>query len=1043
MSQFVSTCTVTNSSKIVAVNDTDLSSIVQGDICVFGTQPIHYYVDSVNDTTDEITLTTLYTGVSASSVAITVHESFTPNNAYPYPETGDVRIANLVKESLLMIDEDIAGLNTSISNQGLAAVDEILTSSVVVDSCIIDTTRDTNPEWTHKTKYLSYGKETVPTGNYLGRYADETAARASGGGTEDWYARTGSTTFFKLSTGGGETQIYRAGQAKFPKLALALAESDRVVIYDLTTATPTMWMVFSTGTTNKNAVNFNTGASISSIAYQEGVLVVGVNVVDTGISVLNFYKDTSEVYTATASYIYKGTLSERNDGLNFDNTGTTRVIVNGLVNDVAITVLDTAPKNAFGLKEPTIAVATDAGTSVITHDGDVWDLTDSSTGDKTMVCQFIDDSLIVANRDVTTDTIWIANRGPIPTADSVYSAWRNAAYYNGPAPISTDRTEDINEIASNDNNLIFFGLQDRLSIAKQNNDDPTASLIAQITTTYNTGWMLGDIRRSLLANSKTADRSVKASTLTENGTVTESTITGSELKEYSGFSSSNYLSQAYSADLDFGTADFSVSWWFKQNANSTHESQWCRAYHTGAAWSGSGIECYTHLAGTIVVLFTDDGYATYDVITSSNTYDDGVWHRADLVRSGSTAYLYIDGILAGSATLTNAAGSLSNASATLQVGYRQDSYYPGTNLSLALLRFSATAPTTDQIKFAYETESQMFTNNCLLAGTEDGISSLDYDEVTDLLHVGTGSGRSVFSNLIRVDSEAIVSAGSQLITNGTFDSDISSWSFQANATGAWSSGTLQVTLSSTTATHTYQDIVTEAGKVYKVAADLKSTAGNLGLYAYDGPYTTTLAAAYGVEDGSFHTFELIFTAISTSTRISMGQGSDSTTYYVDNVSVTELVNYPTALVAHGEMVYNGTSSGVDAYIPALNLREQALVDLVSDKDSDDSEWKDMTLENNWVNYGSTWSPAQYRKDSNGFVHTRIMIKNGSTGAGITITTLPVGYRPKYNHMGIARSDSAGDYKRVDVNTVGQIKIADGVSSSGWLWIDFAPFQAEQ
>ena len=45
-------------------------------------------------------------------------------------------------------------------------------------------------------------------------------------------------------------------------------------------------------------------------------------------------------------------------------------------------------------------------------------------------------------------------------------------------------------------------------------------LTTNVNRTYNTGWMPKDIRGAWLANSKTADRSYKANTLTENGTVT-------------------------------------------------------------------------------------------------------------------------------------------------------------------------------------------------------------------------------------------------------------------------------------------------------------------------------------------------------------------------------------------------------------------------------------------------------------------------------------------------------------------------------------------
>jgi len=39
-----------------------------------------------------------------------------------------------------------------------------------------------------------------------------------------------------------------------------------------------------------------------------------------------------------------------------------------------------------------------------------------------------------------------------------------------------------------------------------------------------------------------------------------------------------------------------------------------------------------------------------------------------------------------------------------------------------------------------------------LYGTSDAVTALAYDDTTELLHVGTSSGRSVFQGLKRVDN---------------------------------------------------------------------------------------------------------------------------------------------------------------------------------------------------------------------------------------------------------------------------------------------------
>jgi hypothetical protein len=59
----------------------------------------------------------------------------------------------------------------------------------------------------------------------------------------------------------------------------------------------------------------------------------------------------------------------------------------------------------------------------------------------------------------------------------------------------------------------------------------------------------------------------------------------------------------------------------------------------------------------------------------------------------------------------------------------------------------------------------------------------------------------------------------------------------------------------------------------------------------------------------------------------------------------------------------------------------------------DTEWRSPTFLNSWVNYDTTtYGPAGYRKDANGFVHLRGLVKNG-TSTTATMFILPAGYRP--------------------------------------------------
>ena len=97
--------------------------------------------------------------------------------------------------------------------------------------------------------------------------------------------------------------------------------------------------------------------------------------------------------------------------------------------------------------------------------------------------------------------------------------------------------------------------------------------------------------------------------------------------------------------------------------------------------------------------------------------------------------------------------SMSNATANLAY-WRSAAFQLFWRWPLALLRISATAPTAEQIAKIYEDEKVLFQENAqaTLYGSSDAVTALAHDDATNLLHVGTSAGRSVFQGLRRVDN---------------------------------------------------------------------------------------------------------------------------------------------------------------------------------------------------------------------------------------------------------------------------------------------------
>jgi hypothetical protein len=244
-----------------------------------------------------------------------------------------------------------------------------------------------------------------------------------------------------------------------------------------------------------------------------------------------------------------------------------------------------------------------------------------------------------------------------------------------------------------------------------------------------------------LANYRTLDRSVKGNALTKTeavlGNITQTLVaTDAELMAYGGFSASDYLSQAYDADFDFGTGDFSIMVWAKWTATATTT----QAMVDRGAASGTGVRFYLYdvSSGGKPKLQVSDGTTAVD-IEAATAYNDGNWHQIVAVRRSSSLAIYVDGKDAQTTHVTNSY-DLDNSSASLNVGTTYLASLP-LNGSLSLLRISATAPTPQQIKEIYEAEKPLFAANakCLLQSTHSTYNNtvwdLSHDKSTGLLAV--------------------------------------------------------------------------------------------------------------------------------------------------------------------------------------------------------------------------------------------------------------------------------------------------------------------
>ena len=256
-----------------------------------------------------------------------------------------------------------------------------------------------------------------------------------------------------------------------------------------------------------------------------------------------------------------------------------------------------------------------------------------------------------------------------------------------------------------------------------------------------------------------ADRSVNGNGLQVFGTVTKSAVSsGADLVGYSGFSTSNYLEQPYNSDLDFGTGDFCYMGWFKTSSNGITMFERCASPR-----SGNGMTVYMDGTGKPLWYKIVSGTPTI-VVTPTAAYNNNTWVHFAAIRQNGVVSLYFNGQKDGSASDST---DMTNSSAIFRLGANATGTSGWTG-SLALWRISATVPSPEQILKIYNDEKHLFTEGAqaTLYGSSDSVTALAFDDTTNLLHVGTSAGRSVFQGLRRVDNTTTAVTSAISASNG-------------------------------------------------------------------------------------------------------------------------------------------------------------------------------------------------------------------------------------------------------------------------------------
>ena len=702
-----------------------------------------------------------------------------------------------------------------------------------------------------------------------------------------WRKRTQHTSWYNETLG----TATRGSRKEFPAVAVLVLQGTVFTIYDGDDPDLPMWMVFNKASNSYFSVTTN-----SCVTALNGKIVSGGNASNDRLRVIDFLLDNELEYSHTSGQrTHLSPISGRNGTAGFTAYDSSLPgIVNRYVNDVAMTVLPNAPiDDATGLPVPTIAVATNGGVSIIKDDGTVISSTSNTSypieeisifssgelyhrqgsGSNEGVCfnnPYTRISGINLGTFANSSTFWYAT-------DGVGNSSNYLGYSSVPPNAITTPTQSSLNIGDN-RGLTFVDV---------NKSSLNNGMVAYATTSYNTGYMHGEIKGAFLSDTDTTnvsantlnavnafdgtfasstgwtadsdwsisggvatcngnnsgrfiyptndrwsygrsvvveitvtaytsgtlsisystggatsgtnmtatgtykfvnlttgneliyirsdsfvgsidnvkiyyteeDRSVNNNGLILYGTITKSAVaTGAELVGYSGFTGSSYMTYNAS-NMNFGTGDFSVSVWCIPSTDQSNEFI---------------LELDNASAGRFYLLVTNSTtkrlYVPWDTDIAGSELTAGQWNHVVVGRKSGYGFVYVnnrwisDGYKPWTVDLQgNGYGTISNYSG----GVTNDYAWSG---SLALLRISGTAPSAEQVSKMYEDEKVLFQENAkvTLYGSSDAVTALGYDEDTELLHVGTSSGRSDFQGLRRINNTTTavttaISASDELI----------------------------------------------------------------------------------------------------------------------------------------------------------------------------------------------------------------------------------------------------------------------------------------
>ena len=222
---------------------------------------------------------------------------------------------------------------------------------------------------------------------------------------------------------------------------------------------------------------------------------------------------------------------------------------------------------------------------------------------------------------------------------------------------------------------------------------------------------------------------------------------GAELVSYSGFGTNTALVQRHNTEMQFRTGDYYMMAWLKHSGDTN--AYVVSIHDPNSSSHRTAIEIPT--GNVYRFLIQSTGSANYIDVTHTAPE---VWHHVCMTRKDGVAYIYINGMLKGSFSNTDDLNG-TNSPVTIGNAYLgSGEVYDG---EISLVKIGATGLTLRDVEKIYHDEKKLFEINAKATfydNTSNEVRGLAYDKSTDLLHVGTSTGRSIFQGLCRVGHES-------------------------------------------------------------------------------------------------------------------------------------------------------------------------------------------------------------------------------------------------------------------------------------------------